>query len=166
HKVSSSFVRRVATLFLVLAAAGVVSAQNAPSYTPDTSWPPKLPNNWVAGTPASLAVDKHDNVWLLTRPRLVPAENKDKAAPAVIELDAQGKFLRAWGGPGDGYQWPDTEHSIFIDDKDQVWICGSGAQDDVVLKFTNKGKFLMQIGKEGQTKANADTANLNQPADL
>jgi DNA-binding beta-propeller fold protein YncE len=120
----------------------------------------------VAGTPSSIAVDKHDNVWLLHRPRLVPDESKDKAAPAVIELDPQGRFLQAWGGPGDGYQWPDTEHSIFIDDQDQVWICGSGAQDDVVLKFTNKGKFLMQIGKEAQTKGNADTANLNQPADL
>jgi len=157
---------RVAALLMVLGAAGVVRAQPAPSYSPDTSWPPKLPNNWVAGTPASVAVDKHDNVWLLTRPRLVAEENKDKAAPAVIEFDAQGKFLQAWGGPGDGYQWPDTEHSIFVDDKDQVWICGSGAQDDVVLKFTNKGKFVMQIGREGQTKGNADTANLNQPSDL
>src|SRR6186997_699559 len=91
---------RVAALLMVLGAAGVVRAQPAPSYSPDTSWPPKLPNNWVAGTPASVAVDKHDNVWLLTRPRLVAEENKDKAAPAVIEFDAQGKFLQAWGGPG------------------------------------------------------------------
>src|SRR5437016_4087385 len=111
-----SKVLRLAAL-LVLGAAAVVHAQAAPSYSPDTAWPPKLPNNWVAGTPASLAIDKHDNVWLLTRPRLVAEENKDKAAPAVIEFDAQGKFLQAWGGPGDGYQWPDTEHSIFVDDK-------------------------------------------------
>lgn len=156
---------RLAALLIALGAAGVGYAQNAPAYAPDTSWP-KLPNNWVAGTPSSIAVDKHDNVWLLHRPRLVPDENKARAAPAVIELDPQGKFLQAWGGPGNGYEWPDTEHSIFVDDKDQVWICGSGAQDDVVLKFTNNGKFLMQIGKEGQTKGNADTANLNQPADL
>ena len=86
---NSSVVLRIPTLLMVLSAAGVVYAQNAPSYTPDTSWP-KLPNNWVAGTPSSVAVDKHDNVWLLTRPRLVPDESKDKAAPAVIELDPQG----------------------------------------------------------------------------
>src|SRR5438034_400688 len=118
---TSSVSLRIATLLMVLCAPGAVYAQNAPSYTPDTSWP-KLPNNWVAGTPSSIAVDRHDNVWLLHRPRLVPDQNKDKAAPAVIELDAQGKFLQAWGGPGNGYEWPETEHSIFIDDKDQVWI--------------------------------------------
>jgi hypothetical protein len=154
---------RIATL--IIFAASLVCAQKAPAYTPDPSWP-KLPNNWVLGTPSAVAVDKHDNVWLLSRPRLVADEHKDKAAPAVIELDSHGKFLQSWGGPGEGYDWPETEHSIYIDDKDQVWICGSGSRDDVVLKFTNKGKFLLQIGKEGQTKGNADTANLNQPAGL
>jgi DNA-binding beta-propeller fold protein YncE len=34
-----------------------------------------------------------------------------------------------------------------------------------VLKFTRAGQFVMQIGRAGQSKGNADTLNLNQPAD-
>ena len=37
--------------------------------------------------------------------------------------------------------------------------------DHQVLKFRKAGKFVMQIGKAGQSKGNADTRNLNQPAD-
>ena len=136
-----------------------------PTFQADTSFP-KVPNNWVLGPASSVAVDKHDNVWLIERPRLVPAANKEHAAPAVLEYDSKGNFLQAWGGPGEGYEWPGTEHGIFVDDKDQVWISGSGVGDHILLKFTAKGKFLMQIGKQGASTGNADTKNLNMPADM
>src|SRR5262245_16420562 len=65
-------------------------------------WPPKLPNNWAVGIVTWVAVDRHDHVWVLHRPRQVPVENKDRAAPPVLEFDAAGKFVQAWGGPGTG----------------------------------------------------------------
>jgi hypothetical protein len=49
--------------------------------------------------------------------------------------------------------------------KGYVWIGGNGTKDNHVLKFTKAGKFVMQIGRAGQSKGNADTQNLNQPAD-
>ena len=57
--------------------------------------------------------------------------------------------MRHWGGPGQGYEWPDSNHGIFIDYKGNVWIGGNGGPDSQILKFTKDGKFLMQVGKKG-----------------
>jgi DNA-binding beta-propeller fold protein YncE len=38
--------------------------------------------------------------------------------------------------------------------------------DSMVMKFTQDGKFLMQIGKVGQSKGSNDTANLGRPAKM
>jgi hypothetical protein len=38
--------------------------------------------------------------------------------------------------------------------------------DSMVLKFTQSGKFLMQIGKSGQSKGSNDTENLGRPAKM
>src|SRR6266404_2025178 len=60
-----------------------------------------------------------------------------KAAPSVLEFDSDGKMLRAWGGPSDpgfmggkckaeaGCVWPSSEHGIYIDQNDNVWIAGN-----------------------------------------
>ena len=88
------------------------------------------------------------------------------------------------GQTGLGYEWPENEHGIFIDDKDVVWIggqAGTGAgvvryrsvanqrvpvNDDMLLKFTIAGKFLQQIGRQNGSTGNQDTKNLKEPADL
>ena len=38
--------------------------------------------------------------------------------------------------------------------------------DNMILKFTQDGKFLMQIGKPGQSKGSNDVENLKGPAKL
>jgi hypothetical protein len=38
--------------------------------------------------------------------------------------------------------------------------------DSMVMKFTQEGKFLMQIGKAGQSKGSNDTENLGRPAKM
>src|SRR5256885_17256096 len=55
-----------------------------PVFEVDAAWP-KLPNNWVMGTVSSLAVDRHDNVWIFHRPKSVPPALKDRAAPPIVE---------------------------------------------------------------------------------
>lgn len=85
-----------------------------PLYELDPSFPPELPNSWVMGVPSSVAVDSRDHIWVLSRPRTVPEEQMENAAPAVMEFDASGAFVQGWGGPGDGFDWPDTEHGIFV----------------------------------------------------
>src|SRR5687768_7034579 len=36
----------------------------------------------------------------------------------------------------------------------------------MILKFTTAGKFVMQIGRRGQSKGNADTENVHQATDV
>jgi DNA-binding beta-propeller fold protein YncE len=88
-----------------------------------------------------------------------------KPAPGILEFDQAGKLLRAWGGPGNGYQWPKSPHGLAMDYKGNLWIGGNVAPDSQILKFTQDGKFLLQIGKSGETKGNSDLANVGSAAD-
>jgi hypothetical protein len=151
--------------------------QQAPLFEPDPLWSEALPHRWVTGQVGGVAVDSHDNVWVFHRAATIPDGEKAASltppqaeccipAPAVLEFGPNGKFLQAWGGPGDGYEWPTTQHGIFVDAKDNVWLSGSAKEDNQILKFTNKGKFLIQIGHSGKNKGSNDTANLGGPAGL
>ena len=69
-------------------------------------------------------------------------------------------------GPGQGYEWPENEHGIFVDDNDFVWLAGNGKKDGQLLKFTMDGKFVLQIGKPGQGNDSNATDRLGSPADV
>jgi hypothetical protein len=136
---------------------GSCSAQDPPKYQVDASWPKELPNNWIMGQVGGMAVDRHDHIWVLQRPStdtpdelgasLTPPRSMCcMPTPPVLEFDSQGNLLQSWGGAGEGFDWPKTEHGIYVDKDDNVWIGGSGPADRQVLKFTNNGKFLKQIG--------------------
>ena len=156
-------------------AADDMAMAGPPTYELDPSFPPELPNGWVVGVPTSVSVDSRDHVWVLSRPRTVPEDQLANAAPAVMEFDADGAFVQGWGGPADGYDWPDTEHGIFVDHANNVWITGinpragnnvSDRADDMILKFTASGDFLFQKGSYAASGGNADTDNPRQPADV
>src|SRR5688572_8574430 len=170
----------VAVGLAVAAAVATISSDQAqaqarryPAFEVDTSWP-QLPNNWVLGHVASVAVDSRDHVFMLHRPNTIPEDRRKNSAPAVLEFDATGKYVNGWGGPGNGYDWPDSEHGIAVDYKNNVWIGGSAPiapslrnlDDDMLLTFDNKGKFLLQIGGRTASKGNADTKTVHQSADV
>ena len=144
---------------------GADSAVEVPSFRVDPSWP-AIPNAWVFGITSGLATDADNNIWILQRPRTVAPEDAERAAPPVLVFDVDGNFIKGWGGPGEGFEWPGTEHGIYVDHQENVWISGSGQGDDQILKFTNDGDFLMQIGRAGQSRGNTDTENVNRAADL
>jgi len=144
------------------AAQSAKPAREAPKFQVDPAWP-KIPNSWILGQVASAATDEQDNVWVLHRPRTVRPSLK--TGPPVMEFDAAGNYIQGWGGDAPGYDWPKSEHGIYIDYKGFVWIGGQG-DDDSILKFTKAGKFVMQIGKGGHKKTNQDTANFWRPADV
>ena len=148
----------------ILAAQVPSTAGQVPKFQVDAAWP-KVPNKWQLGQVSSVSVDGQDHVWILQRPGTLTAAEKPRAAPPVLEFDASGTFVQAWGGPGQGYEWPASEHGVYVDPKGFVWIGGNGTGDHQILKFTKAGEFVMQIGRAGQSKGNADTQNLNQPAD-
>src|SRR5262249_2560358 len=139
---------------VITAAQDTAAAVALPGFEVDAAWP-RLPHNWGMGDPSSIAVDPHPKGWIPPPPPPVPGEKKDRAAPPVLEFDKSGKFLQAWGGPSDRWEWPDTEHGIYVDYKDNVWIGGNNPtvqlrltprSDDMLLKFTSTGNLVMQIG--------------------
>ncbi len=152
------------------------AAADIPTFAVDPFWPKPLPNNWIMGQVAGVHVDADDRVWIVQRPRSLterelgasrepPLSNCCFAAPPVLEFDLSGNLLRAWGGPGEGYDWPRNEHGIHVADG-HVWLAGNGEGDNQVLKFTTDGEFVMQIGAADRNTGSNDTANLGRPADL
>ena len=87
-----------------------------------------------------------------------------KAAPPVLLFDGSGNLLRSWGGPGTGYQWPENEHGIFVDDNDFIWLAGNGKKDGQLLKFAMDGKFVLQIGRGGVEANSNDTTHVSRAA--
>jgi DNA-binding beta-propeller fold protein YncE len=155
---------------IALAAGG----GGVPNFQVDSSWPGQLPNNWTIGQVSGLALTAQDHILLIHRPRSLKADQKTPGAvpaPPVIEFAPSGKVVRAWGGPGSGYDWPQSEHGIYADGKGNVWVSGVAGKDfGRILKFTSDGKFLMQIGQDlpaGQAFDNNSTTVLGrQPADM
>jgi hypothetical protein len=163
---------------------GVAFAQTqpgaqVPKFQYDPTFPQPLPEIWAIGAIGGMAVDSHDHIWVLHRP--APLQKNERLggaamtppraeccipAPPVLEFDQDGKLLASWGGPGEGYDWPSTEHGIVVDAKDNVWLGGNGAKDDQVLKFTAQGRFLAQFSRSGRSGGSADTQNLGGPANL
>ena len=177
-------------------AAGI----EAPMFEVDPLWPKPLPNHWLMGMTIGVSVDAQDNIWIIHRQGSLEANERHAAsnppiamccapAPPVLEFDQAGNLLRHWGGPGNGYDWPDSNHGITIDYKGNVWIGGNGRGrpaagarpaggapdesaasatasylDNQVLKFTQDGQFLMQIGKPSSSKGSNDLENLRLPA--
>jgi hypothetical protein len=173
---ASAFVASVGlALVLTPSAFTRVTAQTrqAPIFQVDPSWP-ALPNNWVLGTVTSVTVGADEHVWIIHRPRTVPEAKRAQAAPPVLEYDAAGKFVKAWGGDGKGFDWPSAEHGISADHKGNLWITGSGpsgggpgaTQDNMVVKFSRDGKFLLQIGGRNQPGGNKDTKNFERATDV
>jgi DNA-binding beta-propeller fold protein YncE len=174
-------------------AAGV----QAPVFEVDPMWPKPMPNHWVIGMAIGVSVDAEDNVWIIHRGgSLEPKEKYGDTnppgaeccmtAPPVLEFDKAGNLIGHWGGPGEGYDWPNSNHGITVDYKGNVWIGGNGAgprqaapanadsetagvsryADNQILKFTKDGKFLMQIGHPYKSKGSNDTENLKGAAKM
>jgi len=155
----------------------VGTSRAATRYAVDPYWPKDLPGNWQFGAVAGVAVDDRDHVWIIHRPGSFTDDERAASfdppraaccvpAPSVVEFDAGGNVLRSWGMPGSGYDFPKREHGIHIDPQGNVWIAGNHDLDHQILKFSGDGKFLLQIGKAGQTGGSNDTTLLGKPAHM
>ena len=194
----------VASVLLEDRAAAAPSVAQAPRFEVDPLWPKPLPNKWILGQTIGVSVDAQDHVWIIHRAgSLEPGEVHATTtppiaqccapAPPVLEFDAAGNLVGHWGGPGQGYDWPDSNHGITVDYLGNVWIGGNGRgsppaaaaqplagqnrqqdesqiggalsfNDNMVLKFTRDGKFLKQIGKPRSSRGSNDVENLRLPA--
>ena len=193
------------TLIQKRAVVHAAGGTQAPRFEVDPMWPKPLPNHWILGQTIGVSVDANDHIWIIHRGgSLEPGEQHATttpqiaqccaSAPPVLEFDEEGNLIGHWGGPGNGYDWPDSNHGITVDYKGNVWIGGNGRgpapgagrgrgaaqdttaynegqvsgvqpfHDNMVLKFTQDGKFLMQIGKPAHSKGSNDIENLRLPA--
>ena len=145
----------------------VADASMAPIFEVDPLWPKPLPNHWVLGSTIGVAVDSRDHVWIVHRGNLGLDEAPAAAdppraaeccfpAPPVLEFDGEGNLVQSWGGPGEGYDWPQSNHGIVVDHMDNVWIGGNGGTDSHALKFTRAGEFLLQVGEAGHAQPNSN----------
>ena len=151
---------------------------NAPAFEVDPLWPKPLPNHWLLGMTIGVWVDEQDHVWIIHRSSATLNANERGAevdpptgeccrgAPPVLVFDQAGNLVRHWGGPGQGYEWPQSNHGIFVDYKGNVWIGGNGEKDAHILKFTKDGKFLMQVGRFGNNKGSNDLENFGRVAKI
>ena len=150
----------------------------APMFEVDPFWPQPLPNHWLLGSAVGISVDSRDHVWVIHRqtslnPRTEAGAAADPPtgdccvpAPNLLEFDPAGNLVGHWGGPGEGYDWPSSNHGVTIDHKDNVWIGGNGAEDAHILKFTRGGQFLTQFGKPGTSQGSNDTETFGQVAEV
>jgi DNA-binding beta-propeller fold protein YncE len=152
-------------------------AAGVPQYKVDASWPKPLPANWILGQVAGIAVDRNDNIWIVHRPTTLlddekgaqlnpPATRCCIAAPPVLQFDPAGNLLRSWGGPGQGYDWFESEHGIFVDNGGNVWVGGNSTKDHHIVQFTADGKFIKQLGKPGKSEGSNSTTQLGRPAHM
>ena len=144
------------------------TGEGAPTFEVDPFWPKPLPNNWLLGSTIGVAVDSDDHVWIVHRGNLgnneIPAaldpplaEECCFPAPPILEFDSEGNLLQHWGGPGEGYDWPESNHGIFVDHMNNVWIGGNGGDDSHALKFSHSGEFLLQIGEDGHAEPDSSS---------
>jgi DNA-binding beta-propeller fold protein YncE len=194
-------------LLVALAICGAAQRKNslartaqAPMFTVDPLWPKPLPNHWVLGSVTGVAVDSQDHIWIVHRGADSLGNNEKGAilnpptgccvpAPQVLEFDQAGNLISNWGGPGEGYDWPQSTGGITVDSKGNVWIAAAGQpeaaarpaaaaptaarpatpakpQDAHILKFSRTGKFLLQIGKAGKPEGSDSKTGLNRPIDV
>src|SRR4051812_21994267 len=161
-----------------LAAAQAKTAVQAPRFEVDPYWPKPLPNHWLLGSTIGVSVDSQDHVWIIHRGSATlnndekgaeanpPLAECCKGAPPVLEFDQAGNLVQSWGGPGQGFEWPQSNHGITVDSKNVVWIGGNGGTDGQVLKFTRDGKFIKQFGFGYASAGSNDTWAFRQPAKI
>ena len=137
-----------------------------------------LPNHWILGSTIGLAVDSKDHVFIIHRRNSfnerteIGAASDPKLAdccipaPNVLEFDPAGNLVNSWGGPGEGYDWPNSNHGISIDHKDNIWIGGNGRGDSHILKFTRNGQFLAQYGSAGAPVDSHSKENFGRVAEV
>ncbi len=160
---------------LLTQSADAATAQ-APSFEVDPLWPKPLPNHWLLGSAIGVGVDSRDHVFVIHRrqsfnPRTEIGAATDPPtgeccvpAPNILEFDPAGNLVSSWGGPGEGYEWPSSNHGLTVDHKDNIWIGGNGRGDSHVLKFTRDGQFLMQVGVPGQEANSMSTEHFGRVA--
>ncbi len=113
----------------------------------------KLPPGRTMGSTSAVALDSHGHVWVVDR--CGANSCADSPLDPVMEFDAKGNFLKAFGHGL--FLFP---HGAYLDAHDHLWVTdaqsrpGRGAQ---ILEFDRDGHVLLTLGKAGVNQAGPDT---------
>jgi DNA-binding beta-propeller fold protein YncE len=130
----------------VASLAGAGSVKAGEKYSLNGSWS-QLPSGTEWGPVAGVATDAADNVFGFRR-----------ADAPVIEVDARGRFVRAFGD-----KMFSKPHGIRFDAKGSMWVTDQGP-NNVVVKMDPKGQVTMTLGTRGQGGDGPDM--FNGPTDV
>ena len=139
--------------------APVGAQAGAPRFEVDPMWPKPMGNRWILGSTTGMAIDSRDHIFVVHLTDSFTQRTEIgltvggaaygeccASAPNVLEFDPSGALVAHWGGPGDGYNWPEANAGLAIDDAGNIWIGGAGGSDTRILKFSKDGKFIAQYG--------------------
>jgi peptidylamidoglycolate lyase len=124
---------------------------------------PVLPENTILDEVSAVAVDSHDDVFVLQRggrkwPDSEPLDESPIPVPTVFVFDGRnGLLLKKWGA-----NILSLPHSITVDSGDNVWITDVALHQ--VFKFSHEGKLLLTLGEHAV--AGDDTTHFNRPSDV
>ena len=149
----------------------------APKFVVDPYWPQPLPNKWIMGRTIGIAIDERDHLFVVHRDQDSMFMSQElgldlgraeccTAAPPILEFDSAGNLINAWGGPGEGYTWPESNHGIEVGTDGNVWIGGNGSGDSHVLVFTRDGQFVREIGLPGEPIDSLSTVSFGRVAEI
>lgn len=160
------------------AVAAEAEGKVAPLFQVDPFWPKPLPNHWILGNTIGVAVDERDHVFIVHRDQdnifldrrelglKLGGSECCAPAPPILEFDPEGNLVNSWGGPGEGYTWPASNHGIEVAPNGDIWIGGNGSGDSHMLVFSRDGKFLKEIGKAGESKDSNSKEHFSQVAEI
>ena len=158
-------------------AEAVNSDRLVPRFEVDPYWPQPLPNKWIMGRTIGIAIDERDHLFVVHRDQDSMFMSQElgldlgraeccTAAPPILEFDSAGNLISAWGGPGEGYTWPESNHGIEVGADGNVWIGGNGSGDSHVLVFTRDGQFVREIGLPGEPIDSLSTESFGRVAEI
>ena len=157
--------RRVVYCWL-LVLIGVIAVQydaatqgrgSGPRYQVDPWWPRPFQNqSWVLGSVTGVTVDSQNHVWVVHRGADSLETNEKgmmltppsatlccQAAPFVLEFDQKGVLVSNWGGPGQGYGWPQSPGSLTVDAKGNVWLAAAGLETAAPTPARGRGDAVV-----------------------
>ena len=158
-------------------ANAVSNERMVPQFIVDPFWPQPLPNKWLLGRTIGIAIDARDHIYIVHRDQDEMFMSQElgldrgvaeccTAAPPILEFDRDGNLINAWGGPGDGYTWPASNHGIEVAPNGDIWIGGNGGGDSHVLVFNRDGEFVREIGDPGEDVDSNSLTHFSRVAEI
>src|SRR5215471_13392654 len=109
------------TRWMVESRAAAAGRNEIPSFEYDPKWPKQLPNNWITGNIGAMAIGPNDHIWVAHRPASTTGLGERYGltgdgeccfpAPPVLEFDADGNLIQAFG-PIHGDEKPGRDQAV------------------------------------------------------